>query len=64
MPNPTRQEIIDAHNALDELTKWANGYHAYYGDGSHLPRIESILAALPPKPQPANPKHPQSSQAT
>lgn len=43
MPNPTRQEIIDAHDALESLCKRLPGTR----------RAEmAILAALPPKPQP------------
>lgn len=48
MPNPTRQEIIDAYKALEELYDWAlewagNRAHSRYG---------TIHEALPPKPQP------------
>lgn len=43
MPNPTRQEIIDAYNTLEALC-------------ARLPATraakESILKALPPKPRP------------
>ena len=43
MPNPTRQEILDAYNTLEALC-------------ARLPATraakESILKALPPKPQP------------
>lgn len=52
MSNPTRQEIIEAHAALDELIKFANKYQYYYGDSSPLFQAEDILKALPPKPQP------------
>lgn len=42
MTNPTRQEIIDAHNALEELSKRSLGTRY----------VEmAILKALPPKPK-------------
>lgn len=43
MPNPTRQEIIDAHDALEALCKRLLGTR--YAE-------MAILAALPPRPQP------------
>lgn len=46
MPNPTRQEIIDAHNALDALYKRA----AEVAPNSALKTY--VLKALPPKPRP------------
>ena len=46
MPNPTRQEIIDAHNALDLLYKRA----AEVAPNSALKTY--VLEALPPRPQP------------
>lgn len=46
MPNPTRQEIIDAHNALDALYKRA----AKIVPNSALKTY--VLKALPPKPTP------------
>lgn len=44
--NPTRQEIIDAHEALDTLCARA-GEHTPV---NHMRTL--ILSALPPKPQP------------
>ena len=46
MTNPTRQEIINAHNALDLLYKRA----AEVAPNSALKTY--VLAALPPRPQP------------
>ena len=46
MPNPTRQEIINAHEALDLLYKRA----AKVVPNSALKTY--VLAALPPKPRP------------
>ena len=43
MPNPTRQEIIDAHEELEKLCERLPATRA---------AKESILKALPPKPQP------------
>ncbi|MBM0244585.1 hypothetical protein GWO63_010130 [Corynebacterium macginleyi] len=46
--NPTRQEILDAHEALDEM------FHHILFSGGHCPSKarEQILAALPPIPRP------------
>lgn len=46
MPNPTRQQIINAHDALDTLYKRA----AEVAPNSALKTY--VLAALPPRPQP------------
>ncbi|MBK4159479.1 hypothetical protein GWO56_08035 [Corynebacterium macginleyi] len=48
MTNPTRQEILDAHEALDEI------FHHILFSGGHYPSKarEQILAALPPIPRP------------
>lgn len=43
MTNPTRQEIINAHNALEEVYERL--------PGTRYAKM-TILAALPPKPQP------------
>lgn len=43
MPNPTREEIIEAHDALEALCKRL--------PGTRRAKM-TILAALPPKPQP------------
>lgn len=43
MPNPTRQEIIDAHEELEKLCNRL--------PGTRRAKM-TILAALPPKPQP------------
>lgn len=48
MTTPTRQEIIDAYKALEELYDWAL---EWAGTRAHS-RYGAILAALPPKPQP------------
>ena len=54
MPNPTRQEIIRAHEALSDLTYLADKYITSTLGGLDETRKlrQSILAALPPKPQP------------
>lgn len=54
MTNPTRQEIIDAHEALSDLTYLADKYITSTLGGLDETRKlrQSILAALPPKPQP------------
>ncbi|WP_408931113.1 hypothetical protein ACKFRM_06730 [Corynebacterium sp. YSMAA1_1_D6] len=46
MSNPTRQEIIDAHEALTTL------YARAMGVAPSRALRERILAALPPKPRP------------
>lgn len=48
MPNPTRQEIIDAHNALDEMLQRILRINGRWSSKER----DQILAALPPKPQP------------
>ena len=51
MSNPTRQEIIDAHNAILELQYLAED--SLQSDTSTIRTLgEHIVAALPPKPQP------------
>ena len=54
MPNPTRQEIIDAHEALDCLTYLAESFAlSVSGDRDDIKKLQqTTLAALPPKPQP------------
>lgn len=46
MPNPTREEIISAHEALETLCARVPEYTPVYAMKS------LILAALPPRPQP------------
>lgn len=48
MTNPTRQEILDAHEALNSLLKLASGTST----ASAIFAWETVRAALPPKPQP------------
>lgn len=48
MTNPTRQEIIDAHKALEELYDWAL---EWAGTRAHS-RYGAIRDVLPPKPKP------------
>lgn len=48
MPNPTRQEIIDAHEALDEMLQRILRINGRWSSKER----DQILAALPPKPQP------------
>lgn len=48
MTNPTRQEIIDAYKALEELYDWAL---EWAGTRAHS-RYGAIRDVLPPKPQP------------
>lgn len=51
MTNPTRQEIIDAHEALAELRALAESNPPRHD--THAEKLESrIFAALPPRPQP------------
>lgn len=54
MSKPTRQEIIRAHEALSDLTYLADKYITSTLGGLDETRKlrQSILAALPPKPQP------------
>lgn len=53
MTNPTRQEIIDAHKALEELKNAALKSVHFCGDTeAHLWRTQEILTALPPLPRP------------
>ncbi|MER0007777.1 hypothetical protein ABRP78_09770 [Corynebacterium sp. KPL4064] len=54
MPNPTRQEIIDAHEALDCLTYLAESFAlSVSGDRDDIKKLQqTTLAALPTKPQP------------
>lgn len=53
MPNPTRQEIIDAHEALSNLAAFASRYAEDMVEMNQtLDWNETIKAALPPKPQP------------
>ena len=48
MPNPTRQEIIEAHKALTNLLKLASGTST----ASAIFNEKIVRDALPPKPQP------------
>lgn len=48
MTNPTCQEIIDSHKALEELYDWAL---EWAGTRAHS-RYGAIRDALPPKPRP------------
>lgn len=51
MTNPTRQEIIDAHDALAELRALVESNPPRHD--THAEKLESrIFAALPPLPQP------------
>lgn len=53
MPNPTRQEILDAHEALIELCRLAEELAVTeVQDRQAWKYHASIRAALPPKPQP------------
>ena len=53
MTNPTRQEIIDAHNALEKLGHMAwNGSEDMYDKRLCALWKKQLLAALPPKPKP------------
>ena len=53
MPNPTRREIINAHDAVEGLTNAALPTADFCGDTSKfLMWQKDILAALPPKPRP------------
>lgn len=53
MSNPTRQEIIDAHEALSNLAAFASRYAEDMVEMNQtLDWNETIKAALPPKPQP------------
>ena len=53
MPNPTRQEILDAHHATQRLAELATHADGYITD-EDVPHAyqNMILAALPPRPQP------------
>ena len=53
MPNPTRQDIINAHDSLEELKCAALKSADFCGDTDHfLMCKDEILKALPPRPQP------------
>lgn len=53
MPNPTRREIINAHDAVEGLTNAALPTADFCGDTSKfLMWQKDILAALPPRPRP------------
>lgn len=53
MTNPTRDEILDAHKALEELKNAALKSAEFCGDTeAHLWRTQEILTALPPIPRP------------
>ena len=53
MPNPTRAQILNAHEALEELKNVALNAADFCGDTEkYLAWKSEIIAALPPKPQP------------
>lgn len=53
MPNPTRQDIINAHDSLEELKCAALKSADFCGDTDHfLMCKDEILKVLPPRPQP------------
>lgn len=53
MTNPTRQQILNAHEALEELKNVALSAADFCGDTEkYLAWKSEIIAALPPKPQP------------
>lgn len=53
MPELTREEILDAHNALGELRDLAEELAVTDGEVQQTRKYHaSILAALPPKPKP------------
>lgn len=52
MPNPTRQEILEAHEALEELKNVALSAADFCGDTEKfLMRKNEILKVLPPLPR-------------
>lgn len=53
MPNPTRQEILEAHDALEKLSFLVEDLAATVEEARRAWNYhDSVLAALPPKPQP------------
>lgn len=53
MTQPTRQQILNAHEALEELKNVALSAADFCGDTEkYLAWKSEIIAALPPKPQP------------
>ena len=53
MPNPTRAQILNAHEALEELKNVALNAADFCGDTEkYLAWKSEIIAALPPIPQP------------
>lgn len=53
MPNPTRAQILNAHEALEELKNVALSAADFCGDTEkYLAWKSEIIAALPPRPQP------------
>lgn len=53
MPNPTRAQILNAHEALEELKNVALSAADFCGDTEkYLAWKSEIIAALPPKPRP------------
>jgi hypothetical protein len=51
--NPTRQQILNAHEALEELKNVALSAADFCGDTEkYLAWKSEIIAALPPRPQP------------
>lgn len=50
MPNPTRQEIVNAHEALEYLVK--NLYDIPLEEAKHTDSYERLAKFLPPKPLP------------
>ena len=53
MSDPTREEIINAHKALEDLKNVAINATDFYSDAVlYTQWKKQILAALPPRPQP------------
>lgn len=53
MPNPTRAQVLNAHEALEELKNVALSAADFCGDTEkYLAWKSEIIAALPPIPQP------------
>ena len=53
MPNPTRAQILNAHEALEELKNVALSAADFCGDTEkYLAWKSEIIAVLPPKPRP------------
>lgn len=50
MTNPTRQDIINAHDALAELANY-NGRHDLAHDDNYFHLLNTVAKAFPPKPR-------------